>query len=275
MVSMRGNGDKHSARAREYQRTLSAWLRRGRVAAVQEDGAVFAAGRAAQPVVSRSAPSRCAIPESRCPASSPRPARMRVGLHYDATEIFTLQLAGHKRWRFFHQRRSRDPRTLRPRTLGSSTREFVLEPETFFIVPRGIVHEVMADDALSVSIPIIVQPVAWKELLFAAGRASARPAGIPGRGCPPAGSAAAGRSRNNSPMGWRHAWRRSCARRAAMAATTSPRSPEPVCSPNWVRQRAPISGLAGGERDRTSHVAANPPGDAPRRAAASGRARSS
>ena len=93
------------------------------------------------------------------------PGTEQIGPHYDATEIFTLQLAGRKRWRFFHHVDAEDRAACDPATLGPPTRTFELGPGDFLYQPRGLVHEVMCDDELSVSIPIIVEPVAWKDML--------------------------------------------------------------------------------------------------------------
>ncbi len=94
------------------------------------------------------------------------PGSEQIGPHHDATEIFTLQVAGRKKWKFFHRVDAEDRAACDPATLGPPTREFELEPGDFLYQPRGLVHEVVCGDALSVSIPIIVEPVAWKDLLY-------------------------------------------------------------------------------------------------------------
>jgi len=94
------------------------------------------------------------------------PGSEQIGPHYDATEIFTLQVAGRKRWRFFHRVDAEERAACDAASLGSPTAEFELGPGDFLYQPRGLVHEVICGDTLSVSIPLIVEPVAWKDLLY-------------------------------------------------------------------------------------------------------------
>jgi len=75
------------------------------------------------------------------------PGSEQIGPHYDAVEIFTLQVAGRKRWRFFHRVDAEDRAACDPATLGAPTREFELGPGDFLYQPRGLVHEVICADA--------------------------------------------------------------------------------------------------------------------------------
>jgi hypothetical protein len=89
-----------------------------------------------------------------------------LGAHHDETEIFTLQVAGRKRWRLFHKVSAEARGYCAPETLDRPEREFVLGPGDLFYNPRGHVHEVVSEDELSLSIPIVVGPTTWKNLLL-------------------------------------------------------------------------------------------------------------
>src|SRR5262249_15384642 len=93
------------------------------------------------------------------------PGAELLGAHHDETEVFTLQLAGRKRWRLFHRVIVEAGGSVPREALSAPEHDFVLTPGDVLYHPRGTVHEVVCDDALSVSIPIVIDPVIWKTLL--------------------------------------------------------------------------------------------------------------
>jgi ribosomal protein L16 Arg81 hydroxylase len=94
------------------------------------------------------------------------PSGLGLGPHHDETEIFTLQIAGRKRWRLFHRLEADEPGIHEPETLAEPTAEFVLEPGDVLYTPSGLVHEVaVAGDAPSFSLTLVFQPFRWRDLL--------------------------------------------------------------------------------------------------------------
>lgn len=88
-----------------------------------------------------------------------------LGAHHDETDVLTLQLTGRKRWRLFHMVSPEAGGGHPPEALGVPQHEFVLAPGDVLYHPRGTIHEVVCEDALSVSIPIVIDPITWKALL--------------------------------------------------------------------------------------------------------------
>ena len=88
-----------------------------------------------------------------------------LGPHHDETEIFTLQVAGRKRWRLFHQVHTDKPAVYDAETLGSPSHEVLLEAGDVLYHPRGWIHDVVSEDVPSFSITIVIQPVTWKDVL--------------------------------------------------------------------------------------------------------------
>jgi hypothetical protein len=89
-----------------------------------------------------------------------------LGPHHDETEIFTLQISGAKRWRFFHKVVAGAPGIHEPGDLGAPDAEFVLEAGDFLYIPGGQVHEVTTlDDTPSFSLTIVFAPFRWSALL--------------------------------------------------------------------------------------------------------------
>jgi hypothetical protein len=97
-----------------------------------------------------------------------------LGPHHDESEIFTLQISGRKRWRFYHQVRGDEPRAYRRQELGAPRRELVLEPGDLLYHPRGLVHEVTGEDVPSFSLTIVFLPITWRAMLEALVAGAAR-----------------------------------------------------------------------------------------------------
>ena len=94
------------------------------------------------------------------------PDTEQLGPHYDGTEIFTLQVSGRKRWRLYGRLAAEGRASVDGATIGQPHEEFILGPGDLFYMPRGHIHEVTSeDDGVSLSLPIIIEPVTWKEML--------------------------------------------------------------------------------------------------------------
>jgi hypothetical protein len=93
------------------------------------------------------------------------PGAELLGGHHDETDVFTLQLAGRKRWRLFHRVSAETGGNHPPQALGAPERDFVLGPGDFLYNPRGNIHEVVCEDALSLSLVIVIDPITWRSLL--------------------------------------------------------------------------------------------------------------
>ncbi len=88
-----------------------------------------------------------------------------LGPHHDETEIFTLQIAGRKRWRLFHQVHTAEPGLYNPSTLSAPAHEFLLEAGDVLYHPRGWIHDVVSEDVPSFSANIVFRPITWKAVL--------------------------------------------------------------------------------------------------------------
>jgi ribosomal protein L16 Arg81 hydroxylase len=88
-----------------------------------------------------------------------------LGPHHDETEIFTLQIAGRKRWRLYHRVHTAEPGIYSRNGLGEPAHDFLLEAGDFFYHPRGWIHDVSSEDVPSFSITIVFRPVMWKTVL--------------------------------------------------------------------------------------------------------------
>ncbi len=90
------------------------------------------------------------------------PGRECLGAHYDENEIFTLQISGRKRWRFFDRVAAVEPSGC---ATDQPLADFSLGPGDMLYHPRGQVHEVMSEDSVSCSVAIVIRPLTWRELL--------------------------------------------------------------------------------------------------------------
>ncbi len=93
------------------------------------------------------------------------PGTELLGAHHDETDVFTLQVAGRKRWRLFDTISTEGRGNYAPDALGEPEHDFVLSPGDVLYHPRGCIHEVVCEDSLSFSIPIVFDPITWKTLL--------------------------------------------------------------------------------------------------------------
>jgi hypothetical protein len=93
------------------------------------------------------------------------PGAELLGAHHDETDVFTLQLAGRKRWRLYRMVSATAAGSHPLEQLGAPELEFVLEPGDVLYNPRGRIHEVVCEGALSFSIPIVIEPLLWRSLL--------------------------------------------------------------------------------------------------------------
>lgn len=94
------------------------------------------------------------------------PSGLGLGPHHDETEIFTLQIAGAKRWRLFHKVTADQPRIYEPAEMGDATHEFSLEAGDLLYVPGGYVHDVsVLSSEPSFSVTIVFEPFRWRTAL--------------------------------------------------------------------------------------------------------------
>ena len=88
-----------------------------------------------------------------------------LGPHHDETEIFTLQIAGRKRWRLYHRAgRIGAAGVYDAADLGEPACELTLQPGDLLYTPRGLIHDVGAE-AGSFSITIVFDPFTWRSIL--------------------------------------------------------------------------------------------------------------
>jgi JmjC domain len=87
-----------------------------------------------------------------------------LGPHHDETEIFTLQIAGSKRWRLYQRVSSPLPALHDAKSLGEPAEDFVLEAGDLLYVPSGWVHDVTAKRS-SFSMTLVFRPARWSALL--------------------------------------------------------------------------------------------------------------
>lgn len=92
------------------------------------------------------------------------PGAEGLGAHHDETEIFTLQIAGRKRWRLYHRAEGAEARVHDPSTLAAPSADFVLEPGDLLYLPRNVVHEVTSDEP-AFSLTMVLRPFDWNALL--------------------------------------------------------------------------------------------------------------
>jgi hypothetical protein len=97
-----------------------------------------------------------------CYIAPPRAAGL--GPHHDETEVFTLQIAGKKRWRVYDRVRSDRPAMYAPTAVRSPSYDFETEPGDLFYLPNGFVHEV-TNEVMSFSLTIVFAPFTWRCIL--------------------------------------------------------------------------------------------------------------
>jgi ribosomal protein L16 Arg81 hydroxylase len=128
------------------------------------------------------------------------PGAQGLAPHYDAYEVFVLQIDGEKHWRFYGVARelplAGDQNEVPRDQLGPPTREVLLRPGDLLYVPRGHAHEAFTSERASLHLTIGVRVYRWLDLLqhalTTAGAADVRfrrslPPGVLCAGaCPPA-----------------------------------------------------------------------------------------
>ncbi|NBC32591.1 MAG: hypothetical protein GVY13_07940 [Alphaproteobacteria bacterium] len=92
--------------------------------------------------------------------------------HYDSHDVFVLQVAGSKAWKIYDtpvelpsRAQEFDPAGY---TVGPPTQEFVLEAGDMLYIPRGVVHDAVSTDAISLHITLGAMVKTWGDLLVEA-----------------------------------------------------------------------------------------------------------
>ena len=97
------------------------------------------------------------------------PGAQGLPAHYDAYEIFVLQIDGVKHWRFYGAARelplASDQGTVPRDQLGAPTQEVFLQPGDLLYMPRGHVHEAFTSDRASLHLTVGVRIYRWLDLL--------------------------------------------------------------------------------------------------------------
>ncbi len=99
--------------------------------------------------------------------------------HYDSHDVLVLQLSGTKHWRIFdtpielpHRGQHFDPKEVED---TPCTLEFELGPGDMCYLPRGVMHEAVTNDEVSLHVTMGLLHTSWTELLIeAVARASLR-----------------------------------------------------------------------------------------------------
>ncbi|MFO0608939.1 MAG: cupin domain-containing protein [Polyangiales bacterium] len=94
-------------------------------------------------------------------------------IHYDNHDVIIVQCEGRKRWRLFESPKVLPMRGERFEAAvtkpGAKTDEFVMETGDVLYVPRGLMHEALAEgDELSLHVTIGFHAVRWSEVLLEA-----------------------------------------------------------------------------------------------------------
>lgn len=102
--------------------------------------------------------------------------------HWDTHDLFVLQLVGEKLWRLFESDRTLPLETERFRIeedfVGGVTDEILLKPGDTLFLPRGVIHEPVAE-SYSIHISLGIRSVRWLDVCLAALRLAAREEGSP------------------------------------------------------------------------------------------------
>ncbi len=123
------------------------------------------------------------------------PGAQGLAAHYDAYEIFVLQIDGVKHWRFYGCAREMplpsDQNEIPRDQLGPPTQEVFLKPGDLLYMPRGHVHEAFTSDRASLHLTVGIRIYRWLDLLRNA-FAGAAAADVRFRQSPPPGLLCAG-----------------------------------------------------------------------------------
>ncbi|MFC5474603.1 cupin domain-containing protein [Paraherbaspirillum soli] len=116
------------------------------------------------------------------------PSKKSTPPHWDTHDLVVLQITGRKRWRLYEGHRSLPLSDERFRIgedyVSSTYKEVVLEPGDSLYLPRGIIHEPVAD-TYSVHVSIGIHPVRWYDVCCVALRMLAEQEGSPLRAALP------------------------------------------------------------------------------------------
>ena len=97
------------------------------------------------------------------------PGAQGLAPHYDAYEVFVLQIDGVKHWRFYGAARdlpvASDQAAIPRDQLGPPTQEVFLQPGDLLYMPRGHVHEAFTSDRASLHLTIGVRVFRWLDLM--------------------------------------------------------------------------------------------------------------
>ena len=97
--------------------------------------------------------------------------------HFDSHDLFVLQIAGKKDWKFYESPRELplfwEPVDKEMFVPGEITKEVTLETGDLLFVPRGKMHSAIANDSFSVHITIGVSAFTWTDVFFEILRARA------------------------------------------------------------------------------------------------------
>jgi ribosomal protein L16 Arg81 hydroxylase len=90
--------------------------------------------------------------------------------HFDAHDVFVLQVEGAKSWRIYPSREEMpcgmdDSQPISRELLGAPLRAFHLTAGDLLYLPRGYVHEARATDTSSVHVTVGVRSFTWTDLL--------------------------------------------------------------------------------------------------------------
>ncbi len=100
------------------------------------------------------------------------PGAQGLAAHYDAYEIFVLQIDGTKQWRFYGVARelplANDQAEVPRDRLGPPTKELLLQPGDLLYMPRGHVHEAFTSDRPSLHLTVGLRVYRWQDLLLQA-----------------------------------------------------------------------------------------------------------
>jgi quercetin dioxygenase-like cupin family protein len=108
-------------------------------------------------------------------------AAQGFGAHYDAHDVFILQISGTKHWRLYGapfplplESQPFDRRTIDP---GPCLQELDVHPGDLIYLPRGTIHEALTSESSSLHVTVGITPQTWTDALVAAvlARAGADP----------------------------------------------------------------------------------------------------
>lgn len=99
---------------------------------------------------------------------TPSGGRQGFKPHFDTHDVFVLQIAGTKRWRLYESNRMLPlpGERFNKVHVGKVVREFEMRPGNVAYLPRGLVHDAVSLDDISLHITIGVHTVTWAEVML-------------------------------------------------------------------------------------------------------------